>query len=301
MNGKSPIKVSLIEIVTLTECNLNCIGCTSFSDYDIHDTLNWSDIKQNLAQWLTRITPDSISLFGGEPLMLANLPEMIRDVRSMAPDSMIHIVTNGTYVKKRKDVLQALYEVGHSMLTFSIHQPDKPYTEDNRQFLLDLYDWKPSQLNDRILESGNKFYLEFRQATRFMKTFRGDYANAEPFDSDPDEAFKICCFFDSLQLYRNKLYKCNPLALLPKVLTDWGLQSRLEWQPYLGYQPLSVDCSDLDLLQFTNLTNQSIPECRMCPTISDPEGQRQLRGLRTKKLIPLKSQTQNNELRRRTL
>lgn len=298
MNGKSvsPIHIPLLEIIAITECNLNCLGCTAFSDYDIHDTLDWSDIKTSLSGWLTKISPGSISLFGGEPTMLPNLPDMIRDVRALAPDAMIQIVTNGTYIRKRPDILEALHEVGHSLLSFSMHEPKKIYTDKVKNFLLSQFDWTPAAHSSNLWETSNRFYLEFRQAVMFLKTFQGDYANARPFDSDPDKAFKMCCFHDSFQMYHGKLYKCNPLALLNKVLSDWGLENQSEWQPYLNYTPIGLDCTDEDLVQFVDTINKAIPECRMCPSPTSLDGIRKIRGQRKQKIIPIK-----NELRRRTI
>jgi organic radical activating enzyme len=283
-----PIHIPLLEVITITKCNLNCIGCFSFSDYDIREELDWTDIKASLAKCLTRVSPGSISLFGGEPTMLSNLPDIIRDVRAMAPDAMIQVITNGTYIRKRLDILEALHEVGHSLLTFSMHEPEKSYTNKVKDFLLSQFKWATAAHDSTVLETSNKFYLDFRTDIMFSKTFQGDYINAHPFDSNPDEAFKICPFHNSFQLYNGQLYKCNPLALLPKMLSDWGLENNTEWQPYLNYMPLSLDSTDKELVQFVNTMNNSVPQCRMCPSATSLDGIRKKRGQRKKKIIPIK-------------
>lgn len=284
----SKIDLKQLEIHISEICNLRCIGCTAFSDYAIdHQFESWQDNRILLERWSEKFNIHGVTIAGGEPLMHPELLDAIVDLRSIFPDAMINLVTNGTYIIKKSQVVRTLKEVGHSCLTVSDHEPDKNYSQKVKKFLLGMFDWKQSDIRPDWLETDNQFYLELRPASHFITPLNGSYGQAKPHHSDPEKAFANCCFHDSLNYYQGKIYKCSPLQYLNRVLTDWGQQEDPDWQQYLDYRPLSLESSDQEIHEFFSHYNRAEKYCSMCPSKEMPNGRYRTRGQWKKKIIPL--------------
>lgn len=280
--------LNLLEIHLLSKCNLKCIGCTSFSDYELEDEYNLDDDLNFLSIWAKRINVNSIALAGGEPTMHPDIIKAIYVIRELFPFSMINLVTNGSYLIKNPKIIETLHKVKHSCLTISNHEPTKLYTKKVKEFVLGLYDWKPCEFREDWLETSNQFYLELRNSEPFIEVFKGTYDNIMPHNSNPDAAFDNCCFHDSINYFKGNLYKCSPLQNLKRMLSDWGQENNEFWQPYLKYNPLTPNCSDDELVNFISKINQSESYCSMCPSNNMPTGKYIKRGQWKKIKIPIR-------------
>jgi hypothetical protein len=69
-----------------------------------------------------------------------------------------------------------------------------------------------------------------------------------------------------MQLFRDRLWKCSPIAYLQLQKETYPNLSS-HWDRYLAYQGLTPDCSDGELLAFVQQQEEDI--CRMCS--ADPE------------------------------
>ena len=259
-----------LELPIVASCNLLCKGCTSFSDYNMKGIYDWEQLLDHIKFWDDRMTINGFSLLGGEPTMHPKLPEMIKGVRQINPRAFIQVVTNGTYLIKRPEIVDALAEVGHSLLSVTIHEPRKEYTVQTRKFLLGRYKWADSDTRN-FLETDNRFYLEFISPSPFLKILNGEYGSAKPYNNDPKDAFSNCCFNtgNNAQLHYGKLYRCHPIALLPRMLNDWGQISDPDWQKYIAYKGLEQSATDDELLKFLDSLKQSEEVCSMCPSNRD--------------------------------
>ncbi len=97
---KPPQLYRLLYHVT-DHCNLNCKGCTHFSNIA---EKHLADPEQYRAE-VTRLTEvfsgiNEIYLLGGEPLLHPKLDEFIRITRSAFPASRINVMTNGVLVSR---------------------------------------------------------------------------------------------------------------------------------------------------------------------------------------------------------
>jgi organic radical activating enzyme len=284
----SKINLNQLEIHISEICNLRCIGCTSFSDYKIdHDYESWKHNKKLIESWGEKLNISCIAIAGGEPLMHPEIIDAIIDLRSIFPNSMINLVTNGTYVAKKLAVVEALKNVGHSCLTISNHEPNKSYSHKVKKTVLDMFDWKQSDVRLDWLETDNRFYLELRSASSFISPLSGNYGSVKPHYSDPEKAFTNCCFHGSLNYYQGKLYKCSPLQYLHRVLDDWGQHDDQEWQQYLDYRPLSLDCSNEEMIEFFSHVDRPESYCSMCPSQDMPDGKYTIRGQWKRPIIPI--------------
>jgi len=273
--------LNLLALHLSGKCNLKCKGCTSFSDFQVDDQfIPWSELRPVLKAWGERIDLKCIAISGGEPTMHPDIVDVLLDVRRMFPSTFIDLVTNGTNLVKRPEIVKTLVSLGHACLTVSLHQPQKSYTSAVKKMLLDSYTWQPCSFRSDWLETSNQIFLELRDSSNFLIPVDGGMGNLSPHSSDPKEAFANCCFGNSFSLYQNKLYKCSPLQYLPFLLTKSGQIKDEKWQPYLNYQPLSVTCTDDELLVFFENIDREESVCSMCPSAIVSNGRRNLRGQR---------------------
>jgi len=233
----------------------------------IHD---YTQLQHDLTVWNDRLTINGFSLHGGEPTMHPKIVEVVRFIRQLNSDAFIQIVTNGTYLIDKPEIIDVLAEVGHSLLSITLHEPNKKYTTEVKNFVLNRYNWKSSNVNT-FLETDNRFYLNFATPNTFLKIFKGDYGSAKPYNNNPKDAFKNCCFNtgDNAQLHHGKLYRCHPVALIPRMLKDWGQLNDPDWQKYISYKGLDQSASDEELLNFLDSLKQSEDVCSMCPSQQD--------------------------------
>jgi len=85
-------------------CNLNCKGCTHFSNIaspHFADPEAYRRDLERLTQVFSGIT--EIFLLGGEPLMHPELETFIADTRAAFPGSRINVMTNGLLVPRMRE------------------------------------------------------------------------------------------------------------------------------------------------------------------------------------------------------
>lgn len=101
---------------------------------------------------------------------------------------------------------------------------------------------------------------------RWTRRYKGFGAAMEPFeDGQPRRSWERCPAKYCPQLFEGQIWKCAPLAYLKLQDARHGLSEK--WKPYLGYEPLSSDCSDEELNGFFDREEESF--CAMCP--AEPE------------------------------
>lgn len=199
-------------------CNLSCKGCISLSDFDRRGVESLDDIQIQCDSWSKVLDPDVISIFGGEPLMHPRIHKVLNLVRNAWPRSIIRFITNG-YLLKRFDP-EMWFELGKLEMQLSIHRQDheKIITQELKRIVSRRNDWKVYRsLADghRQLELVNKDITIYKSKfKRFVMPYQLIDGIPRPFNSDPVKAHKICGSPDVPILYKNRLYKCAPIANL---------------------------------------------------------------------------------------
>ena len=84
-------------------------------------------------------------------------------------------------------------------------------------------------------------------------------------DGQPRRSWENCNARYCRQLFEGRIWKCSPLAYLKLPHATHGLSEK--WQPYLHYQPLEPDCTEVELHAFFD--RQEERYCGMCP--ANPE------------------------------
>ena len=84
--------------------------------------------------------------------------------------------------------------------------------------------------------------------------------------SNPRKAFDACDMKHDHTMFSGKLYECPAMSSLPEFMTQFDLRlDQRQMNMLLGYQPLTADCSDEQLLDFVATKNNHIPQCEFCP------------------------------------
>jgi len=249
-------KIKRLDFNVAYACNLACKGCISLSDFDRRGVTSLNEIKTQCDVWSKLVNPSVISIFGGEPLMHPKIVEVIGAIRKFWVDSQIRLITNG-YLFGKYDP-EVWFSFGRLQIQVSIHRQDheKIITNQIKKIIQLRKQWKVF----RGTISGHKqLGLIHKDLTIYkskFKTFVMPYRLVDgvprPFNSDPSKAHKICGNPDVPILYKNKLYKCAPIANLMDI----------DKQNTYHYQGLGPND---DLYSFIKNINKPESICAMCP------------------------------------
>lgn len=268
--SQKPVLPFLETMITYA-CNLSCHGCTNYSDYNMKGSVTWEQGRADIEPWLKRVDIPDFGILGGEPLLNPDLKNWIYGLRELLPNAQIRFTTNAKLFMRKKEVLDWCLDIGNCVFKFTIHQ-DAKYVQDSVEYVRNRTVWWPVHeygINRWSTHNNVKFQINY--PTHFFKTYQGTYVNMKPFDNNPKDAFDICIQQTCPLLFNGKIYKCSSIALLSKVLDDWGHVDDPDWEPYAKGHGLSIGCSDHDLQKFINNFGKPAGICRMCPTSDNIE------------------------------
>ena len=204
-------------------CNLACKGCISLSDMDRRGIESLTSIEQQCANWHTRITPDVITLLGGEPLVHPKIHDVIKCIRQYWNKSTIRLITNGYLLKKHNPELWFQHQPFEMQI--SVHRRDHEHllTAEIKKILECHRDWKVTRntvnKDHRDIEFAIPGFKIYKSTFgEFVKPYKDDVT---PFNSDPVLAHSVCGAPNTPVLYKNKLYKCPPLANILDILPGY--------------------------------------------------------------------------------
>lgn len=262
--------IPIIEIIVAEACNFACKGCTNYSDYKVSGLSQWEDVKQQLEAWNKRVEFGQISFIGGEPLLNKNIREFITGARELYPNSLIQLTTNGYLLERNIDILDVMDSINGALLKISVHRPHDQWFRDLYDTVDNYFEWKPNPTQRGWLSNGRHLNLQYSTETRFIKTFRFDFPNMMPYNNNAEQAFTETCTQKLCPVLKDgKLFKCSSMSELRRVLTDWERTEVPEWQPYLKYDGLGVDCSDEELQAWVDNYGKAAWHCSMCPVQDD--------------------------------
>jgi len=262
-------QLPFVEMMVTQFCNLSCVGCSNYADLKHTGYVPWAQGRKEIESWLPRLDIQEFGIMGGEPLINPELKQWIRGLRELLPTSPIRFSTNGELLDRHLDVVETAHEVGNFVFKITVHQHSER-VEAVIAKIFSMYKWEPVReygINRYRTSNGLKFQINRPQT--FIKTYRNDYANMMPFDSNPVDSFAICIQQTCPLMYNGRLYKCSTQGGLEDVLKRFGVTDPA-WAPYLGNY-LTPDSSDEEIERFINNFGKPHAVCRMCPTASNPE------------------------------
>jgi MoaA/NifB/PqqE/SkfB family radical SAM enzyme len=251
-NDMSKVRIGNLELHVTHACNLQCESCSHFSNYGLKGHLSLEDADRQMGYWSHRIAPGLFSLLGGEPTLHPELPEFVELAARHWKESTIQLVTNGWFLHRHARLPDVLEKHG-IRLEISVHHESKEYLAKVAKVRELVEDW----------QAGRQLRVHWRPSFKsWRRAYRGQGPSMEPYqDGNPATSWKNCPCRWCPQILNGNIYKCPPIAYLSMLNSKWELSE--SWRPYLGYQPLSPDCSDGELREFLSRKTESA--CGMCP------------------------------------
>lgn len=236
----------VVEFYITNVCNLTCRGCNRFNNYNFKGHQRWADHAEEYEAWSQRLDIPRITILGGEPTLNPDLELWASNLRRLWPDSVIMVQSNGTYLKPMHFDLWFKYRVGFGL---SLHDPN---TAENIK---------------------RQWYLNGQPMAGFIEAFTFHQSSVIEQDgsytlhtSDKQKAFNSCDMKHDHTMYQGKLYKCPAMSNLPDFDQQFGLQLDARQRELLySYQPLTANCSEEELQQFSATKDQHIEQCEFCP------------------------------------
>lgn len=258
-----------LEWMITTSCDLACPGCDRFIDYDHawHEKL--AELKENMSAWSKRLDPDNFTIIGGEPLIHPGIYDILKHSRQCFDHARIEVYSNGFFLPKRDQLLKILLDIQPAKLSITMHNRDQTVRkkiEDNiRTHIIQDHEWQQEKDN---MWRYQDVELEITDPTQggwydYRQTVNG---KLKPWkDKDPASSYAKCSANIYPIIYKNRLYKCPPISMLQTHLTKYNMLDDKDWEPYLKYKGLGIDCSDYELQGFTHNIFEPHSICSMCP------------------------------------
>lgn len=258
-----------LDIMIQYSCSLSCFGCVTMSDQPREGGVSIEEGESWLQAWSEILTVDTIGITGGEPLLNPDLLEWIRKVRQYFPSSHIKVTTNGMHLKE-VSVLPLLLELGNATLDVSLHVQGPTANDIQKEILAQTMDvdpqWAmiPSGLDEIPLKlQKDNITVTMSVWRRFTKPYHGVLKLIRPWKSkQPSLSHASCGAPADPILFKNRIYKCGPIANLRDTLAIHDLLTNAEWQPYLKYKGFGADDDLQPLIDDFGKPNEKI--CTMC-------------------------------------
>lgn len=260
-----------LETMLTQACNLSCKGCTNYSDLRHSGYVTWKDGKRDLENWLDRIDIPDFGLMGGEPLINPEFRDWISGCRELMPDSQLRFTTNGELLEKHLDVLDLIHDVGNIVFKISVHRHDQDL-ENIIEYIFNQYKWEIVREHGITrYKSRNNVRFQINRPQTFIKTFRRDYEDMLPYDSNPEESFDVCIQQTCPLLYKGRIYKCSTSGLLMDTLIYTDNQDSMIWNQYKEYKGIGWADSLINIEKFISTFGKPENICAMCPSSKDSE------------------------------
>ena len=195
-----PPQLYYLEIHAADHCNLNCKGCTHFSNIvkgeKFPDIKEFSEDMRQLSVLFHNI--EFIRILGGEPLLNPELEKMLEITRFFFSYAKIILVTNGILINNMSNNLIQSIKKNNIQITISVYPPIEENIMQIEKKLVD------NKINFQFGERQN----HYETCLKFSKNInrKGD---EDQYDSWMKCKRKRCHF-----LYHGKLYGCAMPALV---------------------------------------------------------------------------------------
>ncbi len=251
-------------------CNLSCTGCTNYSDLSHKGYLSWKTGEKWLSNWANVIDIPDFGIMGGEPLINPEYREWLYGVRELLPDSQIRFTTNGLLLEKHWDIFEVFNDIKNVVFKITVHV-DNEKLERTIDRVFDLCDWEPvEEYGIQRWKTDNGIRFQVNRPEKFIKTFKNNYANMEPWDSDPVDAFANCIQQTCPLLYNERIYKCSTAGLLRDTLERFQHPNWDQWERYISDGIHWTSSSD-DIAAFVNNFGKPNKICSQCPSANQED------------------------------
>ncbi len=233
----SDLILPVLEVHLTDHCNLNCKGCSHFSNISDEFFLDKNDFERDLKELCNKFKIYSIKLMGGEPLLHPEITEIVSICKNISPISQIDIISNGILLPSlQKDKLDYIKNNANIILS------KYPVNSDKFSQYLDLTDTANRQ--NRMIYIRNSFRK---------------YINLNG-NSNIKNAYSKCIMKQCTTLYNGHLYNC-PFALYVKYFNKKFNQNISVSQ--------GIDIYKSTPRQILKYLNKPIETCKYCTFDND--------------------------------
>lgn len=226
-----------LEMHVANGCNLNCKGCTHFSNlYQKNDLVDLEDFSKQLEILSKKCNLLKLRLMGGEPLLNPQIERYLETARCNFPTTELYLVTNGLLLlSKHEEFFDKLKEL-HIIVCISWYPP----TAGKRDEILRKLD-EHGVLHMENLED----IYEFTKCLTLQHTHDGE------------QAIKKCGMAKCTILKDYKIYKCSFMAYCGKLNERFGTNLVQE-------KGFSIESSVEEWKEMLSRLEEPMPFCRYC-------------------------------------
>lgn len=235
-SGDKPL-LKYLETNIVDYCNLNCKGCSHFSNlFNVGDMVPFDVYCKDLELISKHVNLFQFRMLGGEILLNERLIDYIKVTRKLLPNTEIWIVTNGILIPKQKEEFFYQCKQNEIGIDISVYSPT-------------------TYVRDAILECLKKYNLNFHFTGKIV-TFGKNIdvgGCANKFNAMKNCREHTCHFFRA-----GRIYKCPFEALGNKFFEYYEINIKL-----LG--GINIYDKELDWNKLIYcLENEPVEACRYC-------------------------------------
>lgn len=231
-------RLDYLEVEISNCCNLNCKGCSEFSNLVCEDTqVDFDGVRRDLEKlkdffWGV----GKIRLLGGEPLTNPDFPSFVEMARHLYPDCDLRIVTNGLLIPTLDDGTLARIQQSNCALDISNYPPTKKMLKRIR----------------KRLEQAGISYTVSMPVRVFFKLFL-----PEPLES-PNDSYNNCLFTHCHCLGGGFLSACSHQFWVRRLNSAFDLA-------YPEDEKIDIHNTSLSGWEIDALFKKPLDFCRYCP------------------------------------
>lgn len=268
--------VDKIEFYITNVCNLTCEDCNRYNNYKFSGWQRWQDYAEIYAQWAKKIKFNQITILGGEPLLNPTICDWISGINTMW-NMPVQILSNGT----RLNYVDGLYEQlvnDQNWIGVSLHN-DNEFDGFEKEVYKFLKGKVSKVVNPNISYGDFSYIYVDSNRVKIQVYCQNTFVNTpliqtgpdkfKLHNSDPEQAHSVCGFakYKNYHMIKGKFYKCGPSVLLSEFDQQHNIDLSDDDRALLyAYQPLSANEYDTRGSEFFSSLDQSIPQCKFCPT-----------------------------------
>lgn len=231
--------LSTLETNVVDYCNLNCKGCSHFSNIFVKGSKVAFDIfNEDISYLSKRVNIIQFNLLGGEVLLSEDLEDYIRCIMEYMPVTKIFLVTNGILIPKQAPKRMQFLAENNVVISITQYPPTVQMKE---------------KINETLKHYG--IYYEVRQPVlTFGKNIDVSGAN------NPWVAQSMCRESSCHFLRKGKIYKC-PFSALGNYFFDY-YNIPLHFEEGIDIYNTENDWQSV----INDLEGKPIGQCRFCGT-----------------------------------
>lgn len=135
---QKPYKLKYCNFYITNVCNLNCTNCNRYNNFAFKGHFKWAEVADSYAKWAEILDVTEFGILGGEPLLHPEFETWVTEIAKLWPDALIGIVTNGTQLEAKRDMLRQL--LADYNIKFDVSCHNKYELDDMRKNVIALLD-----------------------------------------------------------------------------------------------------------------------------------------------------------------